>query len=574
MKKIKKLIVLTLAVGMLATSVLGTSAAFDPVYYAKQNPDVVKVLGDSPEMLKLHYDLFGRKELRMSNVNDVEPRLRILFKADEYAKLFPDVQNAFGDDEEAMFQHYVAFGLLEGRRPSEEVSQAVADSLKKSVEKAMTDAKIEAKPGSAELVKVIKGEIQTSVTTTNAAEAALQTALIKVQEVVAKAVTDTVQEVRVPKPSGDSSSSGSSFVPPEVKGKKVTTFGELKTAISDLSGNKTTGGGDNAGGNNILVMNNIPMTESIEINGNVNLYLNQCTLTGSADKTFTIKEDVSVTVGSLGGQSKIVNTKTDAGGSIFYMTGGTLQVMGGVTLDGGNNACAVKIAAGDGNSTGNVKASVTVFGSLKGKHGICIDENVKKDDSTSKNVEVKTYMSDIFGKESGICLKGYGEVILGYSSNSGEGGVVTGDRAGIEIHAGELVVNDVKAGTNSTATSDSETAAALVVSPNTDNDKAQKIKVTINGGIFGAKNGGVPLYVKGGSGGSTNVTVTIPNNSTAVFIAKDDNTKAIQLDNGATVTDNRSADVKAKDKGTRDSDSQGNQSNPSGDSGQNGASGG
>ena len=201
-KQIKKFVVLALAVGMLATSVLGTSAAFDPVYYAAQNPDVVKALGNSPAMLKLHYDMFGRKEARMSNKNDVEGQLRRLFNADDYAKLFPDVKKAFGNDKEAMFNHYIAFGLLEGRRPSEKVSQATASSLKKTVEKAMKDAGLAAKPGSPEVVAAITGETSNVA---SAGGAAVKQTIAKVADVVAKEVTATVEEVQNPKPAASSS---------------------------------------------------------------------------------------------------------------------------------------------------------------------------------------------------------------------------------------------------------------------------------------------------------------------------------------------------------------------------------
>ena len=204
-KQVRRLVVLALVVGMLATSVLGTSAAFDPVYYAAQNPDVVKALGNSPAMLKLHYDMFGRKEARMSNKNDVEGQLRRLFNADDYAKLFPDVKKVFGDDKEAMFNHYIAFGLLEGRRPSEKVSQATAVSLKKTVEKAMKEAGLAATPGSPEVVAAITGETSSVAS----AGAAVQQTVAKVADVVAKEVTATVEKAQNPAPAGGGSSSSS-----------------------------------------------------------------------------------------------------------------------------------------------------------------------------------------------------------------------------------------------------------------------------------------------------------------------------------------------------------------------------
>ena len=244
-KQVRRLVVLALVVGMLATSVLGTSAAFDPVYYAAQNPDVVKALGNSPAMLKLHYDMFGRKEARMSNKNDVEAQLRKLFDEKEYAKLYPDVKKAFGDDKEAMFNHYVAFGLLEGRRPSEKVSQATASSLKKTVEKAMKDAGLAATPGSPEVVAAITGETSSVAS----AGAAVQQTVAKVADVVAKEVTATVEKAQSPAPSSSSSSgssSGGSSTPTQKPAPDAPLMDRARYAVDtsmndlDLSGDNLT----------------------------------------------------------------------------------------------------------------------------------------------------------------------------------------------------------------------------------------------------------------------------------------------------------------------------------------------
>lgn len=218
-KQIKKFVVLALAVGMLATSVLGVSAGgtretFDPVRYAKMYPDVVKELGTDPALLWRHHEMFGRYEAREAYEGDTEAKLRQIFDVEDYARSYPDVKQAFGSNKEAMFKHYIAYGLLEARCPSKEVSPAVAKELKKSVEKAMTDAGLKAVPGSLEVVKVLTGDTKSAGTTRNAAKKAealaLQTVLTKVQDVVAKAVTETVQEVQNPKPESSGSDGGSS----------------------------------------------------------------------------------------------------------------------------------------------------------------------------------------------------------------------------------------------------------------------------------------------------------------------------------------------------------------------------
>lgn len=209
--KIKKWLTLSLSGALLVGGVISANAAeLDYAWYAAKNPDVVAELGDSPEALQAHYEMFGRKEGREANSNDVEAKLRKLFKAEEYAALYPDVKTFYGDDAEAMFQHYISYGLLEARRPSEKVSQAVAVTLKTAVEKAMADAGIAAAPGSAQFVEIITDTIPA-----DAGGQAVQQALAQAAPEVEKAVAEAVKETTNPTPApsnggGSSSSSGSS----------------------------------------------------------------------------------------------------------------------------------------------------------------------------------------------------------------------------------------------------------------------------------------------------------------------------------------------------------------------------
>ncbi len=73
MKRMKKLITMALAGALIVGTVVTSSAAeLDLAWYAAKNPDVVAAFGNSPEMLKLHYEMFGRKEARMANSHDAE----------------------------------------------------------------------------------------------------------------------------------------------------------------------------------------------------------------------------------------------------------------------------------------------------------------------------------------------------------------------------------------------------------------------------------------------------------------------------------------------------------------------
>lgn len=181
------------------------AAELDTAWYAEKNPDVVAEFGDSPEALQMHYEMYGKKEARMANSHDVEAQLRRLFKAEEYGTLYPDVKEFYGEDAEAMFRHYLSYGLLEARRPSEKVSQAVASTLKVTVEKAMTDAGLAAVPGSNDIAAVIENAASAETGGAEVAEA-----LTQVSAVVEKAVAEAYEEVTNPKPAPSSGSSSSS----------------------------------------------------------------------------------------------------------------------------------------------------------------------------------------------------------------------------------------------------------------------------------------------------------------------------------------------------------------------------
>ena len=198
----KKLLATALVCALFAGAAVITNAAeLDLAWYAAQNPDVAAMAGGSAEMFRAHYDLFGRKEGRMANEHDIEAQLRRLFQAEEYAALYPDAKALCGDDAEAMFEHYITYGLLEGRRPSERVSEAVALSLKMNVEKALRDADIMVQPGCVQLIEIVTGTISADV-----GGKKMQQALTQAAPVVEKAVLEAVEEVNNPKASAASDS--------------------------------------------------------------------------------------------------------------------------------------------------------------------------------------------------------------------------------------------------------------------------------------------------------------------------------------------------------------------------------
>ena len=107
---------LAVAASTVATSV-PAYAAFDATYYAQQNPDVVAAIGTKPADLEMHYNVFGKKEGRAGSADEIgSSALRQLFDAEYYAKMNPDVAAVYGNDANALFSHFLQFGIKEGRR--------------------------------------------------------------------------------------------------------------------------------------------------------------------------------------------------------------------------------------------------------------------------------------------------------------------------------------------------------------------------------------------------------------------------------------------------------------------------
>ncbi|MCM1047609.1 MAG: hypothetical protein NC433_04205 [Clostridiales bacterium] len=188
--------------GLAACIIAGTcstanAADFDPLWYAEQNPDVVAEFGDSPEILAQHYEMVGKAEGRMSNSTDVEAKLRKFFNAEEYAALYPDVVEAFGNDPDILFQHYVAYGILESRRASEDMRLSTVASLKAAMTNALESVGAEAVPGSAAILAIMEGTLGD--------EPAVQEVLVQVQDTLVEAVETTIVAASKPEvvPSDD-----------------------------------------------------------------------------------------------------------------------------------------------------------------------------------------------------------------------------------------------------------------------------------------------------------------------------------------------------------------------------------
>lgn len=76
--------------------------------YAKAYPDVAKAYGNDREALWNHYITHGLKEGR----TQINPAFNVF----AYISAYPDLQNAFGDDLVAYYVHYANYGINENRK--------------------------------------------------------------------------------------------------------------------------------------------------------------------------------------------------------------------------------------------------------------------------------------------------------------------------------------------------------------------------------------------------------------------------------------------------------------------------
>ena len=111
---------------------MGDGTLFDAAFYAQRYPDVVAVFGSEPQMLYLHYTMFGKNEGRIPYQQQTpaattttgttatgnawsSPDSQAQFDPVFYANKYPDVAAVYGNDPNALYQHYITLGFYEGR---------------------------------------------------------------------------------------------------------------------------------------------------------------------------------------------------------------------------------------------------------------------------------------------------------------------------------------------------------------------------------------------------------------------------------------------------------------------------
>lgn len=126
----RKLLVIFALVASLGTTGMTVYAApktmpdgtvFDAEYYAETYPDVKNAIGNDETALYNHYVQHGKAEGRKATADTTSVQATIGAEAKEafdpvfYANTYPDVKAAYGTDETALYNHYITCGKAEGR---------------------------------------------------------------------------------------------------------------------------------------------------------------------------------------------------------------------------------------------------------------------------------------------------------------------------------------------------------------------------------------------------------------------------------------------------------------------------
>jgi len=92
------------------------SAVFDPTYYAQNNQDVVKALGSDSDVLLQHFVTYGMNEGRQANS---------AFNPSIYKQNYSDLSSAFGSNTKQYYMHYISNGKAEGRTANDLLNGSV-----------------------------------------------------------------------------------------------------------------------------------------------------------------------------------------------------------------------------------------------------------------------------------------------------------------------------------------------------------------------------------------------------------------------------------------------------------------
>ena len=103
---------------------------FDLNYYMNKYPDLQSVFGNDYNKYLEHFIQYGMKEGRQASET---------FNLEYYKKRYPDLVKAFGNNNEAYYKHFLEYGMKEGRQASETFNVQVYKALYEGLRKAFAN---------------------------------------------------------------------------------------------------------------------------------------------------------------------------------------------------------------------------------------------------------------------------------------------------------------------------------------------------------------------------------------------------------------------------------------------------
>ena len=97
------------------------SERFNPEFYRNEYADLRNAFGDNKEIYYLHYIQNGKKEVRKAEKPGVYKNVvySLVYDKEYYRAKYEDLQRAFGNDDYAYIKHFVESGMNEGRKANQ-----------------------------------------------------------------------------------------------------------------------------------------------------------------------------------------------------------------------------------------------------------------------------------------------------------------------------------------------------------------------------------------------------------------------------------------------------------------------
>jgi hypothetical protein len=103
-------------------------SSFDVKAYADNYADLRKAYGEDWSKYYLHYIKYGKAEGRVAVKKTEELNYDAVFDASYYLEKYGDLKAAYGTDETKALQHFINYGMKEGRQANAEFNVQIYQS--------------------------------------------------------------------------------------------------------------------------------------------------------------------------------------------------------------------------------------------------------------------------------------------------------------------------------------------------------------------------------------------------------------------------------------------------------------